>query len=174
MRSEGAHRCWGARLTLTSTCFCIWSLITIDRNVELTCWRRCIIAIDSVLGWLPGDFSNEAKLLNRSSMTPRCNRSPPYLIPCCSIQSTQGTLAKPVLHSRYAGRTVVPQVNTRVDHPMPLVWSCRKTTKNSDFPSSQTTWNRGKWGGCVSQAFPTGMQSSNDFCCSVVQSKATE
>lgn len=37
---------------------------------------------------------NEAKILDRWSVTPWCNRSPPYLVPCCCVRSTQSSLLK--------------------------------------------------------------------------------
>lgn len=111
----------GLHLTLASSCFYIRILITIDHLVDLT----CIINVSSSSSMCsfdsPGDFSNEAKPLDRWSVTPWCNRSPPYLVPCCSVRSTQSSLAKTVLDKRYASRTVLPAGKhlTVQKHPYP-------------------------------------------------------
>lgn len=93
--------------------------------------HQCIIIIVNVLVWLPGDFSNEAKLLERWSVTPWCNRSPPHLVPCCSVRSNQSTLAKTVLEKSYEVAQSYQQAN---------IWLCRSTLIQTTI-QSQTAWN---------------------------------
>lgn len=122
------HRGQGPHLTLICSCFYIWSLITIDHTVDPTCYISVIV---NVLIWHSGDFSNEAKLLDHSSI-PWHNCRPPYFISCCSIWFIQSTVAKTVVLNRYASVTVWPPGNHLCIPPHVL----------GKFSLSQTAWNR--------------------------------
>lgn len=163
-----AHRGQGPHLTLISSCFYIWSLVTIDH-----CWpemlHQSISVVVNVLVWHPRDFRNEVNrtwpFFNDTIVQLQATIFHSVLQPavrpeCCSKDCTAQKI--------YASVTIFPPSKHLYLPPCVFLVGLVSVGhwREKRFPESfhcQTALNGKKNKHGVSQVFPIGMQTNNDF-----------